>query len=350
MVVLMVGNVSLADVFLDTPSGQFRAGGTFFSNAPFPRPADPITTERFLECFPNSGLTEADVRIVQDGATDTFETDTVIGFAFRFRRNVGPFNANEAYSYKIRNGSLAPPGSWISLSLTSDETTYNSEFTVSATFDASVSGFDENDITVTNGSATNLSGSGNTYTFSVTPDGDGTVGISVDPGAVTAGDNTNAGAELSVTVDSTPPSGYSINFDQTAVNITNESAVSFTFAGAEIGADYAYSISSSGGGQDLTGVGTIATATDQVTSINTGALGDGTLTLSVTLTDTANNEGSAATATTTKDTVAPTGHSVSFTQTLVNSDNQSAVGFSFTGAEVGASYSYTISSDGGAPM
>ena len=60
-------------------------------------------------------------------------------------------------------------------------------------------------------------------------------------------------------------------------------------------------MTSSGGSGSVTGSGTIASATQQVTGINVSSLPDGTLTYSVTLTDPAGNIGSPVTATTTLD-------------------------------------------------
>ncbi|QAX32155.1 beta strand repeat-containing protein [Leisingera sp. NJS204] len=175
--------------------------------------------------------------------------------------------------------------------------------------------------------------------------GDGTLTLSVVL-TDTAG---NAGAAETATAakDANAPSGYSVGFDQSAVNAANQSAAGFTFAGAEVGTSYAYTISSDGGGSDVTGSGTIATATDQIAGLDLAGLGDGTLTLSVVLTDAAGNAGIAETTTVAKDASAPSGYSVSFDQSAVNAANQSAAGFTFAGAETGTSYAYTISSDGG---
>ncbi|MCG8323339.1 MAG: Ig-like domain-containing protein, partial [Cytophagales bacterium] len=49
----------------------------------------------------------------------------------------------------------------------------------------------------------------------------------------------------------------------------------------------------------------------------------------------------------TKDTTAPEGYSVSIDQGVINSVNQGAVSFTFAGAETGAAYSYSFTSDGG---
>ncbi|WP_073013980.1 choice-of-anchor D domain-containing protein [Roseibium suaedae] len=131
------------------------------------------------------------------------------------------------------------------------------------------------------------------------------------------------------------------------MNSSNQSAVSFSFSGAETGTTYNYTISSSGGGTNVTGSGTISSASQTISGINVSGLNDGTLTLSATLTDAASNTGTAATDTATKDTAAPSGYSVTFDQDPVTSANQTAVSFTFAGAELAATYNYTISSSGG---
>ncbi|MEB2779835.1 MBG domain-containing protein [Algoriphagus sp. C2-6-M1] len=96
------------------------------------------------------------------------------------------------------------------------------------------------------------------------------------------------------------PSGYTVSIDQDPITIDNESNISFTFADAEIGTTYSYSFISSGGAGTVTGGGTIATATDQITGINLSGLSDGTITLTVTLTDPSDNTGPDATDTSEK--------------------------------------------------
>lgn len=113
--------------------------------------------------------------------------------------------------------------------------------------------------------------------------------------------------------DTLSPAGYTVTFTTDPVNAANFTAVAFQFAGAEVGSTYNYSITSSGGGTAVTGSGTIATATDTIGSINTTGLADGTLTVSVTLTDTSSNTGAAATDTVIKDIAAPTITSITFT-------------------------------------
>ncbi len=161
------------------------------------------------------------------------------------------------------------------------------------------------------------------------------------------GQSGSLGATKALVIDTTAPSGYTVALDQGLINDGNKTAASLTFASAEVGTSYSYTLSSSGGGSPVTGNGTIATATDQITSLDVSGLSDGTLTLSVTLTDNAGNSGSAATDTVSKDATAPSGQSVTFAQSVVNDSNKSGIGFTFAGAEVGTSYSYTISSSGG---
>lgn len=148
-------------------------------------------------------------------------------------------------------------------------------------------------------------------------------------------------------LDVTAPAGYSVSLDQDPVNAAGQTAASFTFAGAEVGATFDYEITSSGGGTPVSGSGTIAAATDQVTGLDLSGLGDGTLTLTATLTDAALNTGLDATDTAEKDTTAPTGYTVAFDQDPVNAANQAAMSVSFAGAEVGATFAYAITSDGG---
>ncbi|MCH1918533.1 DUF4347 domain-containing protein [Shewanella sp. A3A] len=157
-------------------------------------------------------------------------------------------------------------------------------------------------------------------------------------GSSSTTDNSNA------TVDSTPPSGHSVSFDDNMINAAGSSTQSFTFTGAEVGASYSYTISSSGGGTSVTGSGIMATATDQITGLNLSGLADGTLTLSVVLTDGAGNSAVAVTSTAVFDVTPPSGHFVSFDS---NSYSVPSISFTFAGAEVGASYSYSISSSGG---
>ncbi len=131
------------------------------------------------------------------------------------------------------------------------------------------------------------------------------------------------------------------------INNANKTAGAFQISSAEVGAGYAYSITSSGGGTAVTGSGTIGSATEAVTGLDLSGLNDGTLTVSVVLTDVSGNAGAATTGTVAKDISAPTGYTAAFTTSPVNLSNVTAAAFQFAGAEIGAGYTYTISSSGG---
>lgn len=117
----------------------------------------------------------------------------------------------------------------------------------------------------------------------------------------------------SSTLDTTNPSGYTVAFTTDPVNLSNYTAGAFQFSAAEVGANFNYSITSSGGGTAVTGSGSITSATQTVSGVNLTSLNDGTLTVSVTLIDPASNVGAPSTDTVVKDIVAPTVTSITVT-------------------------------------
>lgn len=127
--------------------------------------------------------------------------------------------------------------------------------------------------------------------------------------ALTTAEKLNLGL---YTIIPAAPSGYSavIDNDPVLANGTD----SFTFAGAEPGAYYDYSFASDGGGTPVTGFGTIATATDQITGIDLSGLSDGTVTLTTYLSN-AGGQGANATDTAVKGSLIvdlfPTGNAAS---------------------------------------
>ncbi|MBI1234873.1 MAG: beta-propeller fold lactonase family protein, partial [Alphaproteobacteria bacterium] len=86
-------------------------------------------------------------------------------------------------------------------------------FTATITYSESVTGLALGEITVGNGAASNLSGSGTTYTATITPDGEGPVTVDVGAGvAIDAAGNLNiAASQFSVTADATAPLVASIS-------------------------------------------------------------------------------------------------------------------------------------------
>ncbi|MBU2885454.1 hypothetical protein KO507_06740 [Gilvimarinus agarilyticus] len=258
-------------------------------------------------------------------------------------------NAATAITDTVSKATTPPSG----YSVAMDQASISSanETAVSFTFAAAQVGATYNYTLSSDGGGSNVTGSGTITTatdqitgIDVSGLGDGTLTLSA---TLTNTVGTGVAATDTVSKDATSPSGHSVTFDQASVTPANETGISFTFAGAEVGADYSYTISSDGGGANVTGSGTLASASAQVSSLDVSGLADGTLTLSVVLTDTAGNAAAAVTDTLAKDVQVPTGYSVSFDQAYINATNEAAASFTFAGAEVGTTYQFTISSDGG---
>jgi large repetitive protein len=117
-------------------------------------------------------------------------------------------NPNTAAAF-TRSVDFTPP----TVALTSNAPAdVNGLFSVTATFDEPIIGFTASDITVTNGTVSNLSGTGTTYTFSVTPGASGIVTVDIADSVVTdVGGNPNTAApSLSRNIDKTPPPASTI--------------------------------------------------------------------------------------------------------------------------------------------
>ncbi|WP_203292342.1 Ig-like domain-containing protein [Maricaulis parjimensis] len=172
----------------------------------------------------------------------------------------------------------------------------------------SVSGTNAADFTVTSQPATTVAASGGSTTFEITFDPSGT-GSRTATVSIANDDLDEAPFTFDVEgegLDITPPAAFSVAFDDSTINAAEAGSTSFTFTGAEVGASYDFSISSSGGGSAVTGSGTVASAGEQISGIDVSGLGDGTLTLSVTLEDASSNSAGPETDTATLDQTAPT--------------------------------------------
>ncbi|MEJ2767065.1 Ig-like domain-containing protein, partial [Photobacterium sp. MCCC 1A19761] len=213
------------------------------------------------------------------------------------------------------------------------------------------SDFNAGGITVTGGSLSGFTAnSGTNYTATFTPSADSETNATLDINAgvfTDAAGNSNAAAtQLSINVDTQKPSGHSVAFGDTLYSDAEKGSASFSFRGAETNAAFSYTISSNGGGT-VSGSGTTASATHQVSGIDLSNLNDGELTLSVVLTDTAGNAASEVTANSALDTTVPSGHSVALNDTSYNGSEAGSASFTFSGAEIGANYSYVLSSNNG---
>ncbi len=153
-----------------------------------------------------------------------------------------------------------------------------------------------------------------------------------------------------VSEDNTPPDGYTLTINQDPINITNETAVSFTMTNLPaFSTTYEFSFSSSGDGNvsTVTGSGALSFMNQTVSNIDVSSLPDGVVTLSVVVSNLLGTEGPPTTDTAVKYTAVPSGYTATIDQSIINFDNQTSINFTFAGAEVGADYDYTFTSDGG---
>ena len=115
--------------------------------------------------------------------------------------------------------------------LTSDATDPQSGlFTVTATFDEAVTGFEPVDISLNNATASNfIATSATVYTFKVTPGADGAVTVDVAAGVAqdAAGNGNVIASQLSVTTDGTAPT---VTITGPTDVVTEDFTVTFTFS------------------------------------------------------------------------------------------------------------------------
>ncbi|WP_417498113.1 Ig-like domain-containing protein [Maricaulis sp.] len=181
-------------------------------------------------------------------------------------------------------------------------------FVLDVTFDEAVTGFAASDLTVGNGTASGLAGSGTAYTVTITPSASGAVTVDMAAGKVEdiVGNPNLVATQFSITADLTAPAGYAVTLDQPLISAGVAANVSFGFTGFEVGATLDYTITSDGGGAPVSDSVTVSTAAGSIGGLDVSGLADGTITLSATLTDSLGNAGAAVTDTATKDTVGPT--------------------------------------------
>ena len=243
--------------------------------------------------------------------------------------------------------------------VTPDQTTFNATTAKDAgfTIKGAVAGYTYNYFvrnsssisgSVVQGSGTITSATRNVTGIDISsvPDGSLTFGV----GLTNQIGNTGAFVFGTATLNTVIPAGYSIV--EVPVNISPATATStaFTFTGATVGTKFNYTVTSSGGAGSVTGSGTVTSATENVSAINVSGLSGGTLTYSVTLTNSVGNTGTAATATATYFKTSPNGFSMTPDQSLINSVDVTSAGFTLASAEVGSTYKYTISGASGTPV
>jgi YVTN family beta-propeller protein len=124
-----------------------------------------------------------------------------------------------AYLAQIDDSITAAPVSMIP-SISTPLSSVSAPFVVTATLTSATSNFPLSAITLTNGTASNLQGSGTSYTFTVTPSAPGAVTVKINAGALTDldGDPCLASSLLSVTY-----AGYALTYAgyTSQYNLTN---------------------------------------------------------------------------------------------------------------------------------
>ena len=146
----------------------------------------------------NAAEYTADITPTTDGMVSV---DVAAGSAEDLAGNLN----NVALQFTITFDSSEPVTSLLMLGGGTD--TNSSPFIVSVSFSEVVTGFELGDIVVTNGTASNLTGSGDAYEVDITPTSEGLVGIQVpDSSASDAAGNGNLEGLLDINYDTTSPS------------------------------------------------------------------------------------------------------------------------------------------------
>jgi len=191
------------------------------------------------------------------------------------------------------------------ISSTAGSPTNLTSIPVTFTFSENITGFDLADIAVSNASASNLTGSGMTYSIDITPIADGNITIDVAAGAATdeAGNGNNAAAQFSLVSDLTAPT---VSISSSITGPTNASSIPVTITFSEDVTGFDITDLTAGNGSVSNFVATSGT----VYTADLSPTADGTLTLDIAASaaaDGAGNGNSAATQLSiTSDQTAPT--------------------------------------------
>ncbi|MDX5417770.1 MAG: Ig-like domain-containing protein [Hymenobacteraceae bacterium] len=200
-------------------------------------------------------------------------------------------NGNLASNLLKREFDATPPN--VVLSTKAPELT-NAPFTVNILFSEEVVEFEMGDISLTNATAGNFRQVSNAeYTVEITPVKDGEVTVKVAAGkAKDAATNANTASNIvKLAYDATAPAGYTVRFDVDKVDFSNQKNIGLSVTGAEAGATYFFTISSSRGGKDVTGTATATAASFSRSGIDVSGLNDGQLTVTFYQVDAAGNQG-----------------------------------------------------------
>ncbi|MGV3505337.1 MAG: Ig-like domain-containing protein [Adhaeribacter sp.] len=179
----------------------------------------------------------------------------------------------------------------------------NTPFTARFVFSEAMTGFALGDMKVTNGIASAFTAiSATEYTALITPAGQGQVLVGIPALAATdaAGNGNLAAADLTRIFDNLAPGNYALAFNQARIDGLNQTNASLRVTGAEVGATYFYSISSSNGGTPVTGTALTTAAAFDLLNLDLSKLADGLLTASFYQQDNTGNRGQTVEAKVTK--------------------------------------------------
>ena len=193
-----------------------RTGGSADSNSPH---AKSLTASE-LNSGEHSNITLIDNPNLVDGAIYTVSFD-----ATDLTGNTATTVSNTNVTYDVTAPTLA-----ISSTLTSP--TNASPMPITVTFSETVTGFKASDVTVGDGTLSNFSGSGSTYTFDITPSSDGTVSVDIAANVAqdAAGNGNTAATQFSITYDATAPT---VTISSTLSSPTNTSPIPITVTFSE---------------------------------------------------------------------------------------------------------------------
>jgi hypothetical protein len=272
------GNLSTASFTLARLFDSRRPTATLTSNAPELTNAAIVVSLVFSENI--TGLTASGLDVTNGTLSSISGSGTAYSFTLTPSGNGvvsvrvkdgaaqdGAGNTNVASSVLSRTFDGTLPTA--TLASTAPSSTNTSPIPVTVTFSEPVTGFGLSSVSVTNGKAASLSGSGSAYTFSVTPNTNGTVSVSLLAGAAhdAAGNTSQASTALSRDFSTSQPivtlattagaftktlpipvtvefSASVADFDSSDVSITNGTISGFSGSGTS----YSFAITGSAQG------------------------------------------------------------------------------------------------------
>ncbi|GAB3695454.1 hypothetical protein GCM10027592_17770 [Spirosoma flavus] len=251
---------------------------------------------------------------------------------------------NVGSTANVRVDAVAPTVSISSSGVANGATTSTSPLPFTLTFSESVTGLTSNEISVTNGTLSDFSGSGTTYFFNVTPTSGGQVTVNVVANVAqdVAGNGNSAASPYSFTYQAVPTI---TSFVATNPTICIGQVVGFTATLGNVGSGYTYTLSD--GQNAISGNGTGANFSQSLT-VNTSG------TRSFTLAITSNGQTTQATTQVTVNTpptnASLTGGTLSCAQPSLtitaSADGASSYSFSQGANQIGSSNQGVVSQGG----